>query len=347
MISFGLVWAWIALPLPWLIWRFMPAAPRVDVAALKVPFFTEAAQAANTSNMRKIPKSILFLSMLAWLLLVAAAAKPQWLSDAVALPLSGRDLMLAIDVSGSMEIPDFALNGQPATRLEVIKEVASRFIELRAGDRLGLIIFGSRAYLQTPLTFDRKTVVAMINDAEIGLAGKETAIGDAIGLAVKKLRLQPSSSRILILLTDGANTAGAVEPMQAARLAAQEGLRIYTIGVGADEMRIRVPNFFGTQMINPSSQLDEKLLQAIANTTKGTYFRARDTAGLEEIYEQLNQIEPTSHDSEYFRPVIDLYYWPLAAALICSIFVVLLQTGIRFRSWRRNNSVPNPKHSLI
>ena len=184
-----------------------------------------------------------FLAATAWCLLVLASCRPQWLGDPVEQAVSGRDLMLAVDLSGSMEEQDFIVNGKPVDRLTATKQVAGEFIKRRTGDRIGLILFGTRAYLQTPLTFDRQTVLTLLYESALGLAGENTAIGDAIGLAVKRLRKQSTESRVLILLTDGANTAGEVSPLKAADLAADENLKIYTIGIGADEMIVR--SFFG------------------------------------------------------------------------------------------------------
>ena len=223
--------------------------------------------------------------------------------------------------SGSMDTEDMILKGRKVTRLVAVKSVAGEFIARREGDRLGLILFGKRVYLQTPLTFDRATTRTLLEESEIGLAGKETAIGDAIGLAVKRLRNQPQENRVLIILTDGANTAGEVEPLKAAELASIEGVRVYTIGVGADELMVR--SFFGTRRINPSADLDEDTLTRIAEKTGGQYFRARDTDNLVKIYELLDEIEPVSMEQETFRPVKDLYYWPLSAAFA----ITLLLTG--------------------
>jgi Ca-activated chloride channel family protein len=249
-----------------------------------------------------------------WGLVVVAAARPQWVGEIVALPVSGRDLLLAVDISGSMDTQDMVLAGQPVNRLAVVKQVASEFIEGRRGDRVGLILFGSRAYLQTPLTFDTETTAILLDEAEIGLAGRETAIGDAIGLAVKRLRNDASEDRVLILLTDGANTSGEVEPLQATEFAAREGLTIYTVGVGADEMLIR--DFFGQRMVNPSADLDEDTLRAIAERTGGAYFRARDAEALSQIYHRLDELEPVESDQESVRPVDELFYWPLSVALL-------------------------------
>ena len=265
--------------------------------------------------------------MIAWVLFVIAMMRPQWLGDAVELPVSGRDLMMAVDLSGSMQVQDFKIKGDTVNRLEATKYVASQFIEQRVGDRLGLILFGRQAYLQTPLTFDRKTVKTLLLESAIGLAGKETAIGDAIGLAIKRLmknnKEKKVQSHVLILLTDGANTAGEVEPIKAAELAATNGLKIYTIGIGADEM-IR-QSFFGTQRINPSADLDEETLTAIAKKTGGRYFRARDVDELQQIYTLLNKLEPTEKDSQHFRPISALYYWPLAISVFISFIILLFK----------------------
>ncbi len=325
MISFEWIWAFLFLPLPWLIRRRLPPAEKTTGPALRIPFF-EAVMALETkqAHTRKTPTRLrLWLMVAIWLLLVTATARPQWLGEALTLPLTGRDLMLAIDISGSMEIPDFDFNGQQATRLQVVKHVAGDFIERRIGDRIGLILFGTRAYLQTPLTFDRDTVKDMLHDATIGLAGKETAIGDAIGLAIKRLLESGNQQQVLILLTDGANTTGEVKPIQAAQLAARAGMKIYTIGVGAEQMRVNVPTMLGSQVVNPSKDLDERTLRLIAEQTGGEYFRARDRKELERIYEQLDELEPREQDEELFRPVQQLYYWPLGGALLLSTLLAL------------------------
>ena len=235
--------------------------------------------------------------------------------------------MLAVDLSGSMEEQDFILNNQRVDRLTATKWVAGDFISRRAGDRIGLILFGTQAYLQTPLTFDRKTVVTLLNESAIGLAGDNTAIGDAIGLAVKRLGDQQTSNRVLILLTDGANTAGEVSPIKSAELAAEKNLKIYTIGIGADEMIVR--SFFGSQRVNPSKDLDEETLTAIAKKTGGRYFRARDADELNQIYQILDQLEPVEKDKQYFRPKTELFYWPLGLALLLAAIISLTRLNLR------------------
>src|SRR5690606_24620840 len=197
------------------------------------------------------------------------------------------------------------------------------FITRRVGDRVGLILFGREAYLQTPLTFDRETVRTLLDEAVIGLAGKETAIGDAIGLAIRTLEDAgvDEGRRVLILLTDGANTAGAVDPMKAAELAAQRDVVIYTVGIGADALMVR--SLFGLRQINPSADLDEKTLTTIAEMTGGRYFRARDTAEFAEIYRILDELEPAESEAEGYRPVTELFYWPLGAAAALAFAALL------------------------
>ncbi|MFK7955416.1 MAG: VWA domain-containing protein [Lysobacterales bacterium] len=317
---FNLAWPWLLalIPLPLLVWWLLPESPRPTGLSLRVPFFTQVADTSDHNDKSQRWLRVL-LAALAWLALVGSAARPQWIGEAISLPMTGRDLMLAVDISGSMETADMTVADKPVTRLAMVKAVAGEFMERRVGDRLGLILFGRRAYLQTPLTFDRSTARILLEESAIGLAGKETAIGDAIGLAVKRLRGESVQDRVLILLTDGANTAGEVEPLKAADLAASEKLKVYTIGVGADEMMVR--SMFGTRTINPSADLDEKTLTAIADRTGGRYFRARDTAGLMQIYEILDELEPVAEEQEILRPPKELYFWPLGAALLISLIL--------------------------
>ncbi|OQX38542.1 MAG: BatB protein [Oceanospirillales bacterium LUC14_002_19_P2] len=320
-------WIWLLLPLPLLVYRFTPPADEQHQAALQVPFYQQVEQALPGDSPAHLTRNLWRKGLLiaTWLLLLLAASQPRWVGDPVSLPVTGRDLMMAVDLSGSMEIQDLELQGEAVTRLNVIKHVVSDFVMQRKGDRLGLILFGTNAYLQTPLTFDLKTVQKLLNEATIGIAGEKTAIGDAIGLAVRHLRKRPEDQRILILLTDGANTAGEVSPDQAAELAKEEKVRIYTIGVGADEM-IQPGIFgssFGARRVNPSADLDEEMLTKIADQTGGRYFRARNTEELQQIYGLLNQLEPVEQSKETFRPVQSLYYWPLAAALLCSFALAL------------------------
>jgi Ca-activated chloride channel family protein len=311
-----LAWPWVlaALPLPLLVRRLTTPARPASGHALRLPFLERLSglDSEGFSGYRRLRGLV---SWLIWALLVLAAAKPQWLGEPISLPVSGRDLMLAVDVSGSMESPDYLLDGRPVNRLEVVKAVAGRFIERRRGDRLGLILFGSRAYLQTPLTYDRTTVQTMLSESVIGLAGRETAIGDAIGLAIKRLAEDRDDNRVLILLTDGSNTAGSLSPMDAARLAADAGIRIYTIGIGGGPLGVRTP--FGI-LRQRAGDLDAETLKAVARETGGRYFPATDTARLEAVYEELNRLEPSIRDTRTYRPMQAVYVWPAGAALLLS-----------------------------
>jgi Ca-activated chloride channel family protein len=294
---------------------------------LRVPVLDDFRLDAGSAARIKPRRWRQWLSLLAWILLVLAASRPQWLGEAIAMPVSGRDLVLAVDLSDSMRTGDFRIEGEQVNRLQATKIVASQFIERRRGDRLGLILFGTRAYLQAPLTFDSNTVNRLLQEAAIGLAGERTAIGDAIGLAIKRLDLDSDNSRVLILITDGANTAGEVSPLKAAQLAASRGLKIYTIGIGADE---QIENtWFGLRRVNPSAQLDEETLREIAQVSGGRYFRARDSEAMAQIYELLDELEPLQSDTQHLRPVKALFVWPLAAALLVSI--VLLLPSLRGR----------------
>jgi Ca-activated chloride channel family protein len=326
MIDWHWPWAFYLLPLPLLIFWILPKVKRQE-AALKVPSLSLWKTSANSAQIKTDNSwPSLILPALLWIALLTALARPHILGETVELPTSGRDLMLAIDLSGSMDIEDMQWKGKPVNRLFTVKKVLNDFISQRQGDRIGLVLFGSQAYLQAPLTFDWQTVRTLMNEAQIGLAGKSTAIGDAIGLTIKRLQSHPEQSRVVILLTDGANTAGEVEPLKAAELAQQSNVKIYTIGLGADSME--VSSFFGTRQVNPSRDLDEKSLQKMAELTGGHYFRARDSKDLEQIYDMIDQLEPTEKDPEIFRPQINVYFWPLAVALLISFIMALQAIGL-------------------
>jgi len=354
-ISWTYPWLLALLPLPWLCWRFLTPVQQPQAVA-HIPFAADWGN-INAPTTPPVDQNKTHWTMLAliWLCLLLAAARPEWHGDAVELPVSGRDLVLAVDISGSMRIQDFTLNGQQVDRLTATKAVADAFIQRREGDRVGLILFGTQAYVQTPLTFDRQTVRILLNESAIGLAGKATAIGDTIALAVKRMQqssktaspsptMAPSSiasasdthtpplDRVLIVLTDWVNTAGAISPQQATELAVSAGLKIYTIGIGADSMT--VDSFFGSQQINPSAELDEQGLTAIAQQTGGQYFRARDTNELNKIYHIIDQLEPVERERDMFRPVHALFMWPLGMALF--VLTALLLSMLPWRNiWKR------------
>jgi Ca-activated chloride channel family protein len=240
--------------------------------------------------------------------------------------------MLALDLSGSMEQMDMQINQRPVTRLTVVKLAANDFIQQRQGDRLGLVLFGTNAYLQTPLTFDRKTVQQMLDDATIGLAGQTTSIGDAIALSVKRLKDTPLDSRVLVLLTDGSNNSGNIEPLKAASIAQKYHIKIYTIGLGAEQQVMN--GIFGPQLYNPSQDLDEPLLKEISKLTGGNYFRAKDPKQLAQIYQEITALEPVANDSEQFRPIKPYYYIPLSMAFICFLLLGFLPYFSKLLKWQ-------------
>lgn len=348
MISIDMPWVFAALILPIFAFWLLPKARR-EQAAVRVPFFNSLAtlqQQGKIDTANKTPQKLVVV--LIWVALVIAAAGPNWIGDPINLPASGRDLLLAVDLSGSMKIEDMEVRGERVPRITAVKIVLDDFIQRRRGDRLGLVLFGTHAYVQAPLTFDRATVQRFMREAQIGFAGEErTAIGDAIGLSVKRLRGRPGERHVMILLTDGQNNGGEVQPIPAAKLAAENNIVIYTIGVGADEMVVPgvLGSSFGARRVNPSADLDEETLREIASLTGGKYFRARNPEQLDNIYLLLDELEPVEDETETFRPKKALFYWPLGVALCLSAVLAALKlleiSGLRFR--QSNNDLGRGK----
>jgi Ca-activated chloride channel family protein len=321
MIHFDFLWALIALPLPLLVY-WLPAKKQVQAAPLRMPTIIKGIQTTEFAPEKK-KSSILILSLI-WLLLLLASTQPQWLGESVNVPTEGREMMIAVDLSGSMQVEDMSLNGRSVNRLDMLKQLLGEFIARRSGDRLGLILFGDDAYMQTPMTFDRKTVQQMLDETVLGLVGKKTAIGDAIALAVKRFDEKKESNRVLLLLTDGQNTAGKITPDQALELAVAKNITIYTIGIGADVM---VQNsLFGARRVNPSSDLDEESLQRLADETGGYYFRARASEDMSKIYQLLDALEPVEQEQQQMRPLTALFHWPLGLALLISLLTLLTKS---------------------
>ena len=318
MIQFAWPWMLLFLPLPWLVARLLPAATPQS-GAVFLPFASTLS--VDTALELRVPSRWhVALFALVWLLLVAAATRPQWLDEPLPVPSSARQLMLAVDTSGSMQAQDMAGG---ATRLQVVQVVASEFLRRRTGDQVGLILFGTRPYLQAPLTTDLTTVGQFLREGMIGMAGPETAIGDTIGLAIKRLKAQRAQTggqgeMVLILLTDGANTAGLMDPIEAAKFAAQEGLRIYTIGVGGAGQQDMMGNAV-------ESDLDDDALKSIAQITHGAYFRATDVNSLNDVYAQIDKLEPATAQAQWYRPTTEWFAWPLGAALMLSVVAVCLR----------------------
>ncbi|MFI3044686.1 vWA domain-containing protein [Pseudomonas coronafaciens] len=320
MFEFAWLWVFALLPLPWLMRAVLPAAESGE-PALNVSFLNELEGLSGRRAKANLPvwrQRAPFL--LIWLLLLIAAARPQWLGEPLPVAASGRDLLVAVDVSGSMDYPDMQWKNDEVSRLVLVQQLLGDFLESRKGDRVGLILFGTQAFLQAPLTYDRQTVRVWLDEAKIGIAGKNTAVGDAIGLALKRLRMRPANSRVLVLVTDGANNAGQIDPLTAARLAADEGVKIYTIGIGSDPEKNALQSALG---LSASLDLDEPTLKEIARLSGGQYFRARDGDQLEKIRVTLDSLEPVAQQPTQARPALALYQWPLAAAVLLSVLLVL------------------------
>lgn len=321
MDRFAWPWMFLALPLPWLVRRVLPAAESTS-PALRVPYGSRLDAVAAAGGVAR-SAGIGLLAWLAWALLCVAAARPQQLGDIVQPPQAGRDLMLAVDLSGSMSEEDMTLGNQTVDRLTAAKAVLADFLDRRAGDRVGLLVFGDRAYTVAPMTMDLSSVRQQLGDSVVGLAGQATAIGDAIGLAVKRLKSQPASQRVLILLTDGVSNAGMLDPLKAAQVAKDEGVRIHTIGFGGEGESLSV---FGIPLHVPGGgdDTDMATLQRIATTTGGKAFRARDTEELAGIYAEIDRLEPVKRPGQSVRPRVERYAWPLSAALALGLLAFAL-----------------------
>jgi Ca-activated chloride channel family protein len=318
---FAWPWLLLAIPLPWLVHALLPAR-RGSGPALRVPWNERLQRIANAGTIAATPRGFPWLAFLAWCLLCGAAARPQQLGPAIAPPQVGRDLMLAVDLSASMGEEDMELGGRIVDRLTAAKAVLADFLDRRVGDRVGLVVFGERAYALTPLTLDRDSVREQIRGSVVGLAGRATAIGDAIALATKRLQKQPADQRVLILLTDGVNTAGTLDPQKAAQIARDNGVRIHTIAFGGEGGALSV---FGFQLPMGGDEVDEAALQRIAALTGGRFFRARDTDALAGIYAEIDKLEPIQRQGQTVRPKIERYPLPLGWALAIGLLALLLR----------------------
>ncbi|MGB0899690.1 MAG: VWA domain-containing protein [Psychrobium sp.] len=321
MLSFSLPWIFLALPVPLLVYFIVKPKPQPQLSALKI-VNNQGFPVANESVASRSSFK-LFASSIIWLLLIISSAQPMWIGEPITQPTQARELILAVDLSASMQEDDMKLNGRYVDRLTMVKSVLRDFIAKRQGDRIGLILFADNAYVQAPLTFDLTTVQTLLDESFLGLVGQRTAIGEAIGLAVKRFDNKEDSNRVLVLLTDGENTAGTITPEQALELAIAKDITIYTIGVGSDNNRQ-----FG--FFNRSSGVDEASLTNIALATNGKFFKATDSDELEEIYQQLDALEKIEANEETMRPQIALFFWPLAIAMVL-VVLMMLQTVIQER----------------
>ncbi|MCP5141029.1 MAG: VWA domain-containing protein [Gammaproteobacteria bacterium] len=328
MFEFAWPWLIVLLPVPLALAVFRARRAATPIAAgLRHPGMDQIAEvfaaAKGPADLRWLG---LLLKTVAWVALVGALMRPQWLEPHSETITEGYDLMLAVDASRSMEALDFSVEGRPVSRMAVVKGVLTRFIAQREGDRLGLLVFGDNAFMQSPLTTDTRAVRELLNLAQPRMAGDATAIGDAIALGVKKLRDRPSQSRVLILLTDGENTSGMVPPDEAAELARHYGVRIYAIGVGShgEAGDGRVPIMQNGQMELVRMDIDEDLLRAITARTDGAYFRATDARALEEIAARIGELEKTESETRTQMLPTPLYRWPLAVAMAALLLLALV-----------------------
>ena len=316
---------WLLL-FPFAVFFLFPKARGVHADALKVPFLKDikyiqakSEQMAFSALGSRAWLSVKYLYLFSlWVLLVIAAARPQLVGEPYRLKAENRDIMLVIDISPSMLQPDLSRT-QRIDRLTAVKAVVGSFVQKRTEDRLGLILFGTRAYVQSPLTFDKNAVAEILNNADAGMAGNSTSIGDALGLALKNLRKEKEkNNKVIILLTDGENNDGSLSMAQAIGLAEKEGIKIYTVGVGSDR------NFLGSLFGLGNGELDEKSLKELAQKTKGNYFRATDVNSLAEIYTKIDQLEPAKSEGNIVQEKKDLFYIPLTFALILALFLLFL-----------------------
>jgi Ca-activated chloride channel family protein len=320
------VWPWMLafLPVPWIIHRLVKPVHKQHTPLLAPQIFVRIEQQLPEENLVETDQPtgrIPLLALLMWVSLIVAATRPVHYLESTPFQVSGKEIILAVDLSGSMQKEDMYLDGDEVNRLVAVKSVVSEFIAKRQGDRMGLIVFGTQAFLQSPLTYDLNTVKTLLNEAEIGMAGNNTAIGDAIGLTLKHLdKTKNVSNAILILLTDGSNTAGRVDPLEAAKKAKQMGLKIYTVGVGKIKSRTGLDLF-----LNNKSDMDVDTLTKIATETGGQFFQANDTKQLAEIYQHINKLESVEHEVFSYRLRTEFYIWPLGFAFFLSLILAWSQ----------------------
>lgn len=320
------VWpiVFLLLPLPFLVRWLLPAQKQTTAfgaEALRVPFFKEIERFSIPLGQIN-PKNAKWELILFWLLCVLASARPVWYGEPEFITQSARNIVLALDASGSMAEQDFDVNNKPVTRLTLVKLLADDFLEKRTGDEVSLVVFGSEAFTYTPLTYDTTSARKLLREIDVGIAGEMTAIGDALALSAANVSKVPAQSRIVVLLSDGTSNAGQVQVEEALQLAQKLGVKVYTIGIGSAPKAIRT--FLGfNQLVNPAADLDEATLKAIANQTGGAYFRAKTSEDLSAIYQTINALEPVESDDVVFVPRKELFYVPLIGALLFLLIAVL------------------------
>lgn len=327
---FTFLWFELALlfPLPFL-WRMLKNGNKQDTVqqdALRVPFFKMLAGNLKHQSL-PVSKVLKLVFYLAWCFFVLALMRPVWFGEEIKLPKQVRQIMMVLDISGSMMEKDFVWNGRQTTRIDAVKAVTQDFIEKRKSDALGMILFGTQPYVYIPTTTDNEAVRQMTKEIAVGLAGDMTAMGDALALSVKQMKDVPAETKVVILMSDGYANAGSLLPEEAMQLAQDNKIKVYTIGLGADVMY--QPTFFGTFQTNPSSDLDEKVLKQIAETTGGKYFRAKSSEDLKNIYAELDKLEKTDDKDDVIRPRTDLFFVPLLCSMLLFFFGFLMKGRFR------------------
>lgn len=334
MLIFAHSWFFLLVPLPWLIRKLLPVHHERK-AAVRVPFLPRLVrlsglQPGSAVAVARRPVSQWVVLSLSWLLVVAAIARPQWLEDPIIKELPMRDLLVAVDLSGSMEAQDFTdADGVSVDRLTAVKQVLDTFFSRRDGDRIGLILFGSAAFVQVPFTEDLDVVRELLDEAQIRMLGPRTMLGDAMGLAINQFERSEVEERVMIILTDGNDTGSLIPPERAAEIARDNGVVVHTIAIGD-------PTAAGEQA------LDEKTLENIARITGGGYFHANDRQELEAIYDHLDQINPRQVETRSYRPLTELYFWPLAAGMLISMLYIMV-LEVRLRYFRHQLAIPEPQ----
>jgi Ca-activated chloride channel family protein len=331
MLAFDqLLWL-LLLPLPWLTTRLWPAY-RERMVTVRLPFLDRLARLTGQSSEASpdtaaTPRGQQILSWLTWALIVTALARPQWLEEPITRTQPARDLLVAVDLSGSMDTEDFTdADGRQVDRLTAVKDVLREFLARREDDRIALIVFGSAAFVQLPFTADKVAVQQMLDETTVRMAGPKTMLGDAIGLAITLFERSEVPERMLILLTDGNDTGSQVPPVRAAEIARDREVVIHTIGVGN-------PTRAGEEA------LDEAVLKSVASTTGGNYFYAADRGDLEQIYARLDELAPRKVETLSHQPRRDLFYWPLGGALLLTlIYHGIAAVGSRATGGRLNKT---------
>lgn len=339
MFEFSFWWAWLLLPLPWLLRRITPPAQSSGVR-LALP------KAARFIGPRQVNQPIFWkiwlLPALIWIGVVAGLARPQWVGEPVSLEQEQREMYIALDLSGSMQADDMTLDGRQVTRLRAAHHILAEFIERRHGDRIGLIVYADEAFIYSPMTSDLNALATLAREARIGLAGQRTAIGDAVALSINAFQDSDSAERVVLLLTDGMINSGSISADDALALASNHNVRIHTIGIGADEMIVQ--GMFGQRRINPSAELNEEFLTQLAQSSGGEYFRARNEEEMRRIYQLIDTLEPVLRDTHQMRPRRSLAHWPFTFSAILSLLTLGLYGWQRQRErklWNQAGGLPH------